>query len=134
MPYQSIEFNIDGVGWVSSDQRADFPGQDELGIRVNGIGKNGFMEVMYADIPGSSWNQNRLNKFMERAQDEIDLRIDLNDTELASDPDAQTDPARPDFFHDTAGSANDLVSRPVIISNVRFDGVLLFDLLVTRRN
>ena len=101
---------------------------EEIGIRLNGVGKDGFFEVLYADIPGNSWNQNRLRIFTERAQDLIDVRIPLNDPSLVDDPDALTDPARPDFFHD----AGDLVSRPVIISDVTFTDRLNFTLTRAR--
>ena len=106
----------------------------EIGIRLNGVGKDGFMEVLYADIPGNSWNQNRLNKFTERAQDLIDVRIPLTDPQFQDevgtvvDPDALVDPARPDFFWD----AGDLVSRSVIISDVNFTDVLNFTLTRAR--
>ena len=90
-------------------------------VRLNGVGKNGFIQVFYADIPGNSWNQNRLKKFVEKAQELIDVRIPLDDPSLIDDPDAITDPDRPDFFHD----GGDLVSRSVIISDVTFDGIKL---------
>jgi hypothetical protein len=35
----------------------------EIGVRFNGVGENGFFEVLYASIPGGSWNQNRLNRW-----------------------------------------------------------------------
>lgn len=114
MPIQSIERIMDGP--------------DEIGIRLNGVGKDGFVEVLYADIPGNSWNQNRLNKFAERAQELIDVRIPLTDPSLVDDPDALTDPARPDFFHDTG----DLVARSVIISDVSFTDRLNFTLTRAR--
>ena len=95
----------------------------EVGIRLVGVGKDGFIEILYADIPGNSWNQNRLQKFAERAQQLIDVRIPLTDPSLVDDPDGinGTDPARPDFFWD----GGDLVARPVIISNVSYDGTRL---------
>ncbi len=105
MPIRAIERITDGSG-------------DEIGIRLLGVGKDGIIEILYADIPGNSWNQNRLNKFTERAQDLIDYRIPLGDPSLVDDPDALVDPARPDFFHD----GGDLVARPVIISDVSWDG------------
>jgi hypothetical protein len=102
----------------------------EIGIRLNGVGKDGFMEVLYADIPGNSWNANRLAKFTERAQQLIDVRIPLTDPSLIDDPAGPngSDPARPDFFWD----AGDLVSRPVIISDVSFTDVLNFTLTRAR--
>lgn len=122
MPIQSI---------VRLYDTADPP--EEIGIRLNGCGKDGFMEILYADIPGNSWNQNRLNKFMARAQDLIDVRIPLDsdvfkEEGIVVDPDALVDPARPDFFHD----GGDLVSRSIIISDVTFDTVLNFTLTRAR--
>ena len=106
----------------------------EIGIRLNGVGKDGFMEVIYDDIPGNSWNQNRLNMFTARAQDLIDVRIPLDDPQFQDevgtviDPAALVDPARPDFFWDSG----DLVSRSVIISDVSFTDVLNFTLTRAR--
>jgi len=106
---------------------------EEVGIRLNGAGKDGFMEIIYADIPGQSWNQNRLNKFMARAQDEIDVRIRLSDDVFKEDgvvvdPDALTDPARPDFFWDGTPPNGYLVSRSILISDVTFTDRLNFTL------
>jgi hypothetical protein len=100
---------------------------EEVGIRLNGVGKDGFMEILYVDIPGNSWNKNRLKLFTGRAQDMIDVRIPLDDPQFMEDgvvvdPDALVDPARPDFFWDSG----DLVARPVIISDVTFTDVLNF--------
>lgn len=101
---------------------------EEIGIRLTGCGKDGFVEVLYDDIPGNSWNQNRLNKFTARAQDLIDVRIPLDDPMFQDefgtviDPDVLTDPARPNFFHD----GGDLVSRSVLISDVSFTDRLNF--------
>ena len=114
MPIQSIVRLYDGGGV-------------EIGIRLNGVGKDGFFEILYADIPGNSWNQNRLNKFTQRAQDLIDVRIPLADLP-ADDPAKTTDPARPDQFWD----GTDLVGRNVIISEVFFDGSLFFTLTRAR--
>jgi hypothetical protein len=88
-------------------------------LELRGVGPNGLIRIDYTDIPGNSWNQNRLNKLVAKAQDLIDVRIPLNDPSLADDPDALVDPARPDFFHD----AGDLVARSIIISDVTFDNV-----------
>ena len=105
MPIHAIERIQDGGG-------------EEIGIRLVGVGRGGILEVLYADIPGNSWNVNRIEKFTERAQDLIDFRIPLTDPSLVDDPDALTDPGRPGFFHDSG----DLVARSVIISDVTFDG------------
>jgi hypothetical protein len=94
-----------------------YDGQEEIGIRLNGVGKDGYFEVLYADIPGNSWNANRLGMFTQRAQDLIDYRIPLTDLPV-DHPDRVTDPSRPDYFHDSG----DLVARPVFISGVAWDG------------
>lgn len=103
---------------------------EEIGIRLEGVGKDGFFEILYADIPGNSWNQNRLNKFAERAQQLIDVRTPLTDPSLTDDPAGPngSDPARPDFFWDNG----DLVARTVIISDVTFNGQLSFTLTRAR--
>ncbi len=120
MPIHSIERLLDGQG-------------EEIGIRLNGVGKDGFFEVLYADIPGNSWNPNRLRKFTARAQDLIDVRIPLDSDEfkeagITVDPAALTDPARPDFFWDSG----DLVARAIIISDVSFTDRLNFTLTRAR--
>ena len=106
---------------------------EEIGIRINGVGKDGFMEVLYADIPGNSWNQNRLDLFTARAQDMIDIIIPLDDPSLVDDPAGPNgeDPNRPDFFWDGTPPNGDLVSRPILISDVFFIepiGPLMFTL------
>jgi hypothetical protein len=100
---------------------------EEVGVRLEGVGEGGFFEVLYADIPGNSWNQNRLNKFVVRAQELIDQRI-LR-TDLPADDQARlADPARADWFWD----GNDVVHRPIIISEARFNGTLDFTLRKVR--
>lgn len=99
----------------------------ENGIRLNGVGKDGFMEILYSDIPGGSWNQNRLDKFMARAQDMIDVRIPLADLPI-DDPDKTIDPELPNLFWDKF----DLVARSILISDVHFTDVLMFTLTKVR--
>jgi len=121
MPIHRIEFyNGDTDEWVTGEFRPT----NETGVRLIGVGKTGVVEIMYADIPGNSWNQNRLNKFAERAQQLIDVRIPLNDPEFVDDPAGinGSDPGRPDFFWD----GGDLVARSIIISNVTFTDRLNF--------
>lgn len=118
MPIGRLEFHdADANQWVTERPA------NEDGIRFIGAGKTGVIEILYSEIPGGSWNANRLAKFAERAQQLIDYRIPLNDPELADDPHGinGADPARPNFFWD----AGDLVSRPVIISDVTWDGAHL---------
>jgi hypothetical protein len=107
MPIRAIERIIDGGG-------------NEIGIRLVGVGKDGVLEVFYADIPGNSWNPQRLAKMVERVQQLIDVRIPLSDPSLVDDPAGPngSDPALPNFFWD----AGDLVARPIIISNVSWNG------------
>lgn len=126
MPIQSV---------VRLYDQSDPP--DEIGIRLNGVGKDGFMEIIYADIPGGSWNKNRLNKFAERAQQMIDVRIRLDDDMFKEDgvvvdPAALTDPARPDFFWDGTPPNGYLVARSIIISDVTFTDRLNFTLTRAR--
>ncbi len=105
----------------------------EVGIQLIGVGQGGSFSILYADIPGNSWNPQRLNKFVQKAQDLIDVRIPLTDSRFQDefgtviDPDALVDPARPDFFHDSG----DLVARSVIISDVTFANDVL-DFTLTR--
>ena len=87
----------------------------EIGIRVHGIGQDGLIEILYEDIPGSSWNAARLQSFLDRFGELIDIRIPLVDLPVDW-PDRVTDPARLDYFHD----AGDLVSHPIEISDPIF--------------
>ena len=118
MPYQSLIYLYDGSN-------------NEVGVRINGIGKDGFMEILYANIPGGSWNPQRLEKFRQIAQEDfIDVRTPLDDPSLVDDEfgPSGVDPATVEpyatwgnFFWDTAGPNNHLVARPVIIHDVSFD-------------
>lgn len=87
---------------------------EEIGIRIEGSPRGDF-EILYSQIPGNSWNQNRLDKFMERAQELMDLRIPLADLP-ADDPDKTIDPGLPNLFHD----GTDLLSRNIVISNISY--------------
>jgi hypothetical protein len=95
----------------------------EIGIRFNGVGKDGFVEGFYADIGGNRNNPNWWAKMTVRVQDAMDVRIKLNDASLVDDPAGPNgeDPARPDFFWDGTPPSGDLVSRSIIISNVSWD-------------
>ena len=100
---------------------------NEIGIEVVGLGNNTLPDgpyagefgwrVLYADIPGNSWNANRLAKFVERAQQLIDFRQPLADLP-ADDPDKTTDPATPFLFWD----GTDIVARSAVLENVSWDG------------
>jgi len=95
----------------------------EVGIILNGIGPGGSLSILYTDIPGNSWNKNRLNKFVTKVQDMIDVRTPLDDPNLVDDPHGPNgvDPARPSFFWDSG----DLVARSIIISDVTFSADVL---------
>jgi hypothetical protein len=119
MPIGGIEFHkVSTDEWVGAELRDP---ADEDGLRLRGAGHDGsgYLTVMYADIPGGSWNPQRLEKFRQRAQDFIDKRIPLDDPSLVDDPAGEngTDPALPWFFWDSG----DLVARPVIIGEVTWD-------------
>ena len=126
MPISCIEYyDGDASQWLRWIRPTN-----ETGIRFVGAGRYGTIEVMYAAIPGGSWNQSRLNKFTAKAQDEIDYRIPLSDPSLIDDPAGPngSDPARPDFFWDNG----DLVSRSIIISDVTYTDRLNFTLTRAR--
>jgi hypothetical protein len=114
MPWSGhVEFRIASTGvWVRWSERIPL---DEDGIRVYGLGKHpsGYVEVLYADIPGNSWNVNRLNKFIQRANQAFEVRIPLTDPSLVDDEHGPggTDPNREDFHWD----AGDLVAIPARI-------------------
>ncbi|MHA2404481.1 MAG: hypothetical protein ACXADH_15895 [Candidatus Kariarchaeaceae archaeon] len=111
MCYNRLEFLKESTSlWVGVSDRDP---TDELGIRIYGLGKTGLLEVLYANIPGGSWNAQRLKKFQDRVQDEMDDRVPLADLPV-DDPDKTTDPALPNLFWDSG----DLVSREYIILNL----------------
>lgn len=96
---------------------------EEIGIRFNGVGPDGFVEGFYANIGGNRNNPNWWVKMAAKVQDLMDVRIRLNDVSLVDDPAGPNgaDPARPDFFWDGTPPNGYLVSRSVIISNVSWD-------------
>ena len=113
MPINRIEFHRTSLDeWVTAEFRDP---ADEDGIRLYGAGEHpsGYMEIMYADIPGNSWNPQRLAKFQEVAQQRIDFRV-ARSTLPDDEPTKTVDPARPDYFWD----GNDIVARSVIISDL----------------
>lgn len=122
MPISRIEFRVETTQqWVGADERDP---NDEDGIRLLGAGPSGVVEILYNDIPGNSWNQNRLNKFAGKAQEFLDSRTPLTDLPI-DDPDRTIDPALPNLFWD----GSDLVCRMILLSDVRFeDNTLLFTL------
>lgn len=126
MPIQGIEFHKESTGeWVSALDRDP---NDEDGLRLLGSPK-GTLEVMYSDIPGNSWNQNRLNKFVEIANERLTTRIPLASLP-ADDPDKTTDPNQfPWLYWD----GSDLCSRPITVSDASLlDGRLYFSITDSR--
>ena len=114
MPISRIEFRKESTQeWVGVDQRDP---ADEDGLRLIGAGSTGILEVMYADIPGNSWNQNRLDLFVARANDLLVTRIPLADLP-ADDPDKTTDPDDYPWLYWDGG---DLCSRTIEVSNATF--------------
>jgi len=54
MPISGIEFHRPSTNeWVSAENRDP---NDEDGLRLLGAGRSGVIEILYADIPGGSWN------------------------------------------------------------------------------
>ena len=84
-----------------------YNGNEEIGIRLLGTPR-GDLEFLYADIPGNSWNQNRLDKFVQRANQFLEKRVPISSLP-DDDPDKFTDPATPRMFWD----GNDLVTMNV---------------------
>ena len=114
----AIEFHVASTDeWVSPEFRVP---ADEDGLRIYGIGNDGLYTIMYVDIPGNSWNQNRLNKFIERANQLAVHRIPLTDPSLVDDPYGPngTDPNNyPKAFWD----GGDLCCQTVIFSDATYD-------------
>ena len=118
MPIQGIEFRIESTQeWVSIQNRDP---ADEDALRILGAGKDGVLTVEYSQIPGNSWNQNRLNNFVAKANELLQTRIPLDDPSLT---DSQwgingTDPDRfPVFYWDSG----DLVSQSVEIFDATYE-------------
>ena len=128
MPIAGIQFRKESTGqWVDADARDP---NDEDGIRLLGAGKTGVIEVLYVDIPGNSWNQNRLNKFADRANEVLTYRQPLADLP-ADDPDKTTDPNNfPILYWD----GSDLCSRVVTISNVTYSAEKGLSFRIQREN
>lgn len=112
MPIRGIEFHKESSNeWVTAEFRNS---ADEDGLRL--LGPTGTKEIMYGDIPGNSWNQNRLNKFVDRANELLTYRQPLSGLP-DDDPDKTTDP---DQFPWLYWDGGDLCSRTVEISNATF--------------
>lgn len=119
MPIHGIEFHKPSTDeWASAEFRDP---ADEDGLRI--LSSGGIHTIMYDDIPGSSWNQNRLNKFVARANELMTYRQPLSSLP-DGDPDKTTDPDNyPWLFWDSG----DLCSRTIEVSDATFiDGTLNF--------
>lgn len=101
-------------GWVGPDERDP---ADEDGVRLT-VG-NRVWSQPYADIPGNSWNDNRLNKFRERLNQALVSRVPLADLP-DGDPDKTTDPADPPRLYWDQG---DLCTQTNEITSLTFDPV-----------
>jgi hypothetical protein len=114
MPITGIEFRKESTQeWVDLDQRDP---ADEDGLRLIGAGPSGILEISYADIPGNSWNANRLAKFVERANELLVKRIPIASLP-DDDPDKFTDPNNyPRNYWD----GSDVCSRVIEVSNATF--------------
>ena len=127
----SIEFHRESLGdvydpgspgWVSADQRVV---DDENGVRFFGVRKDGPFTVAYDDIPGNSWNPQRLSKFVERANQLLVNRTPI-DSLPPEDELAQSDPANPPHLYWDGG---DVCSQKVEIVSAALSplGHLLFE-------
>lgn len=129
MPISGIEFHKESTGeWIDASERDP---ADEDGLRLRGAGHDGtgYLTVMYADIPGNSWNQNRLDLFVTRANELLTKRQPIADLP-ADDPDKTTDPNNYPWLYWDGG---DLCSRTIEVSNATFiDSTLSFT--ITRVN
>ena len=116
MPISGIEFHkVSTNEWVDALERDP---ADEDGLRLRGAGHDGtgYLTVMYVDIPGSSWNPQRLAGFVAKANELLTLRIPLADLP-ADDPDKTTDPNDYPWLYWDGG---DLCSRTITISDATF--------------
>lgn len=124
MPIRGIEFHKESSNeWVTAEFRNS---ADEDGLRL--LGPTGTKEIMYGDIPGNSWNQNRLNKFVDRANELLTYRQPLSGLP-DDDPDKTTDP---DQFPWLYWDGGDLCSRTVEISNATFSQSNGLNFTITR--
>jgi len=115
-----IEFHkVSTDEWVSWNDRDP---ADEDGLRLLAPPPVGTREIMYVDIPGNSWNQNRLNKMAERANELLVYRQPLASLP-DDDPDKTTDPNNYPWLYWDGG---DLCSRTVEIKYPRFENGQLY--------
>ena len=116
MPIRAIQFRKESTQeWVGVKDRDP---ADEDGVRLYGAGKHpsGYLEVLYENIPGNSWNQNRLNQFASRANTLAVTRIPLADLP-DDDLDKTTDP---DDYPRAYWDGSDYCSRAIEIDEVSF--------------
>lgn len=94
------------------------------------------LHIEYADIPGNNINA-RIDNLKAIAQSYLDRRQALADLP-GDDPDKTTNPNRPDLFwgrsdgtvHPNPAQNDHLISRPVTLVDLTFDGVRFFPVLM----
>lgn len=73
------------------------------------------MEVRYADIPGQSWNQNRMDQFQARVNLALQTRTPIAELD-PSDPASQADPAMDGYYWD----GTDLVEQDYAVEDLTY--------------
>jgi hypothetical protein len=118
MPISRIEYNYPD-GWVNSRSGRD--PVEELGIRLVGT-PQGTVTLMYADIPGQSWTEPRLELARQYVQDAMDNRIDRASLPADHPYIVDGDPALDWLFWD----GTDVVERLTAISTITWEGYPVF--------
>jgi hypothetical protein len=95
-----------------------YSGQTEIGIRLVGIGVDGLLEFLYADIPGQSWTAPRIALAEQYVQDNIDVRIARSTLDPSDPMIVAGDPGLLWLFWD----GTDVVIRLMTFSDLTFDG------------
>jgi len=115
MPINSIQFRKASTQeWVTLSSDRD--PLDEDAVRLNGVKSDGSDLVLeYANIPGNSWNTNRLKKYMDAVNSILEYRTPIASLPL-DDPARISDPGLPRFFWD----GTDIVSRSIAISEAYY--------------
>lgn len=119
--FVGIEFHRASTDdWVDISLVSDWADND--GLRLLNLRETGlqYLTLMYADFkqPAQSWNQNRLNRLLARANELFQKRVPLASLPV-DDPDRLTDPANPPWRYWDAG---DLVECENQITKVVYDG------------
>ena len=71
---------------IHSVERLQDRSGNEIGICLHGANSAPSVQVLYADVPGSRWDDDRLAAFTAQMQAAIDQRVPLADLD-ADDPD-----------------------------------------------